>query len=306
MRTRLEKVVVAGDGTRLYARLTAERGAAGVPLICANGIGVSTIFWRHVEEHFSRTRPVICFDYRGHGESEFPRDLDGLTMEANAEDLRRVLDAFGHERAVLLGHSMGCQVIYTFAHRHPQRAVGLVPILGTHGHPVHTFLDLEVGSILGFLVGQRLGMLAPEAAGDVKGRLLARPGVRSVMGKLARLTGIVDRRMPDQDLDAYLRHMGQLSPIVFLKMAECMAAHSAGPYLRSIHTPTLVIAGERDVFTPMWCSEEIVRELPRAKLLVLREGSHAALVEQPEAVRDGVEAFLAEVAAAAPAEAAAA
>ena len=125
------------------------------------------------------------------------------------------------------------------------------------------------------------------------------------MGKLARLTGIVDKRMPDQDLDAYLRHMGALSPIVFLKMAECMAAHSAGPYLRSIHAPTLVVAGERDVFTPMWCSEEIVREMPRAKLLVLREGSHAALVEQPEAVRDAVEGFLAEVAAPA-AEAAAA
>jgi pimeloyl-ACP methyl ester carboxylesterase len=308
MRTRLEKVVTAGDGTRLYARMTAARDATGDPLICANGIGVSTIFWRHIEEHFSRTRPVICFDYRGHGESEFPRDLDGLTMEANADDLRRVLDAFGHERAVLLGHSMGCQVIYTFAHRHPTRALGLVPILGTHGHPVHTFLDLEVGSIIGFLLGQRLGMLAPEATAGAKARLLARPCVRSIMGKLARLTGIVDRRMPDQDLDAYLRHMGAMSPVVFLKMAACMAAHSAGPYLRSIHTPTLVVAGERDVFTPMWCSEEIVREMPRAKLLVLREGSHAALVEQPEAVRDAIEGFLAELAAvpAAPAAEAAA
>ena len=103
---------------------------------------------------------------------------------------------------------------------------------------------------------------------------------RRVMAWGARVAGIVDSRMPDADLHAYLNHMAVLSPVVFLRMAEHMAAHSAGPWLPSIAAPTLVVAGERDVFTPLWCSEQIARELPRAKLFVLKGGSHAALVEQ--------------------------
>ena len=78
MRSRVEKVVTAGDGTRLYARRTCGPGATGVPMICANGIGVSTVWWRCIEDRFTPERPVIAWDYRGHGESEYPRDLDDL------------------------------------------------------------------------------------------------------------------------------------------------------------------------------------------------------------------------------------
>jgi pimeloyl-ACP methyl ester carboxylesterase len=294
MRTRQEKVVVAGDGTRLYARQTAGPKAAGVPMICFNGIGVSTIFWHHVEERFSRDRPVICFDYRGHGESEFPRDLDGLTMEANADDGARVLDAFGHDEAILLGHSMGCQVIYTFAHRRPQRTAMLVPMLGTYGHPVHTFLDTEVSALAAFVVGRRVGLVGADLVTWVKSRLMGKDLTRRVMAWGARVAGIVDSRMPDADLHAYLNHMAVLSPLVFLRMAEHMASHSAGPWLPSIAAPTLVVAGERDVFTPLWCSEQIARELPCSKLFVLKAGSHAALVEQPQAIEEALVAFLGE------------
>lgn len=295
MRTRIEKVVVAGDGTRLHARQTAGRHARGTPLICANGIGVSTCFWRYVEDHFADTRPVIVWDYRGHGLSEFPRDLDALTMEGNAEDLRRVLDAFGHERAVLLGHSMGCQVIYTFAHLHPARAAGLVPMLGTYGRPVHTFFNMEVASLVSFLVGHRIGVTMPEALASAKRRLMVSPRGRRLLSSVARLGRIVHpQAMPQSDLDAYLDHLGLQSPLVFFRMAEKMAAHSAGPFLESIEAPTLVVAGEWDLFTPLWLSEEIADRLPRARLLVLREGSHAALVEQPALIHRELEQFLAE------------
>lgn len=295
MRTRVEKVVIAGDGTRLYARQTAGRDAAGAPLICANGIGVSTFFWRYLEDHFSASRPVIVWDYRGHGQSEFPRDLDGLTMEACADDLRRVLDAFGHERGVLLGHSMGCQVIYTFAHHHPERAAMLVPMLGTYGRPVHTFFNMEVASLASFVVGHRVGVTMPDALARVKRRLIDSPRGRRVVSAIARLGRIVHpTAMKQADLDAYLDHMAEQSPLVFFRMAEKMAAHSAGPFLEQITAPTLIVAGEWDLFTPLSLSEEIADRLPNSRLLVLREGSHAALVEQPDLIHRELERFLAE------------
>lgn len=295
MRTRTEKVVIAGDGTRLYARQTAGKNARGTPMICQNGIGVSTFFWRYLEDHFSRTRPVICWDYRGHGQSEFPRDLDALTMEQNAEDLRRVLDAFGHERAILLGHSMGCQVIYAFAHAHPERTAMLVPMLGTYGQPVHSFFNMEVGSILGFLVSHRLGVTMPGALARTKQRLMNSARGRRLISRVVRLGRVVHpTAMKQEDLDNYLDHFAAQSPLVFFRMAEKMATHSAGPFLESIEAPTLIVAGEWDLFTPLWLSEEIADRLPDGKLIVLPEGSHAALVEQPDAIHRELEAFIAE------------
>lgn len=295
MRTRVEKVVIAGDGTRLHARLTAGRDARGTPMICANGIGVSTFFWEYLEDHFADERPVILWDYRGHGRSEFPRDLDGLTMEAMAEDMRRVLDAFGQERAVLLGHSMGCQVIYTFAHLHPSRAAGLVPMLGTYGRPVHTFFNMEVASLASFIVGHRVGVTMPEVLGRVQRRLMTSRRGRGLLSAIARLGRVVHPvAMKQRHLDDYLLHLAGQSPLVFFRMAEKMAAHSAGPFLESIQAPALVVAGEWDLFTPLWLSQEIAERLPRARLLVLREGSHAALVEQPALIHRELERFLAD------------
>ncbi|RMG07622.1 MAG: alpha/beta hydrolase [Planctomycetota bacterium] len=301
MLRRRERVVEAGDGTSLYARLTQGPRAQGTPLVCANGVGVSTIFWRYLEEDFAAEHPVVAWDYRGHGRSEFPRDLEGLTIEANADDMARVLDAFGIERAVCLGHSMGCQVVYTFAHRHPERAAALVPMLGAVGRPVHTFLDAELPSLLAFLFAHGVVRRFPEPIRRGQRRLLTSRVGRRLASRIARLSGLVHaERMPQEDLDAYLDHFGVLAPIVFFKMAEKMATHTAAPYLPEIEAPTLVVAGERDVFTPLYLSEEAVDRLPNARLFVLPEGSHAALVEQPEALHAELRRFLREAGLSAP------
>lgn len=295
MRRKLEKTILAGDGTRLYAREIRGPDATGTPILCNNGIGVSTFFWRYVEEHFSLTRPVICWDYRGHGQSEFPRDLDGLTMQAMADDAARVLDAFGHERAIVLGHSMGCQVTYEFAHRYPDRAAMLVPMLGTIGNPVNTFLDQEALSLVGFMIGHTVVTKLPEVIARGQLRLMGNPRLRPLFSKLARLSHLVHPdRMPEEDLQTYLDHFSGFPPLVFFRMAEKMASHTADPYLEQIQAPTLVVAGEWDLFTPLRKSEEAATRIPTARLLMLESGSHAALVEQPERIHAEIEAFLLE------------
>lgn len=298
MRTRSERTVIAGDGTRLYARETRGPEAAGVPIICNNGIGVATDFYHYMEDHFSPQRPVIAWDYRGHGLSEFPRDLDDLSMEAMADDLARVLDAFGHERAIAVGHSMGCQVVYEFAHRHPARAAMLVPMLGTTGRPVNTFLNMELTSLAGFMIGHACATRAPHLIADGQRKLIGSRRLRPVLSKLARLSRLVHpERMPHGDLDTYLNNFAVFPPLVFFRMAEHMASHDAAPYLSEIEAPALVVSGEWDLFTPFHKSEEAVELMgDTARLLFLEEGSHAALVEQPERIHAEIEAMIEEFA----------
>lgn len=288
-----ERTIRASDGTELYARRTRGGDAAGVPLVCCNGIGVATFFWKYVERHFALERPVILWDYRGHGESGDPPSLENLTMEQNARDLLSVLDSFGVEKAVLAGHSMGVQVILEFYRHWPERVAALVPTLGTYGRPVHTFLDSPILAPLAFLVAHRLVIRSGKRLAHIQRSALKKPFIARLAARLARLARLVHpAMMPQADLDAYLKHFGDFDPEVFFRMAEKMALHSAGDMLESIKVPTLVIAGERDIFTPLWLSEEMADRIPGARLLVVPQGSHAALVEQPQLLCLAVEKLI--------------
>ena len=78
-------------GLRLYWRAIGE----GPLLICCNGVGVSTFFWKYVVERFSDRYTVVVWDYRGHGRSESPHhpDATDLSIDACARDLALVQEA---------------------------------------------------------------------------------------------------------------------------------------------------------------------------------------------------------------------
>ena len=109
-----------------------EAHGAGPALICCNGVGVSTFFWKYVVEEFKDRFTVVLWDYRDHGDSDRPDDPSefDLSIRASAEDLVAVLDGAGIKKAVALGHSMGCQVALEAAIVSPDPIAGLVLMQG--------------------------------------------------------------------------------------------------------------------------------------------------------------------------------
>src|SRR5688572_19167388 len=100
----------ADDGVLLYWRTV----GTGPLIACCNGVGVSTFFWKYLVERFRDRYTIVLWDYRGHGTSGRqldPRTAD-LSVDRHAKDLHAILEAVrpGGEPAVLVGHSMGCQV----------------------------------------------------------------------------------------------------------------------------------------------------------------------------------------------------
>jgi pimeloyl-ACP methyl ester carboxylesterase len=89
-------------------------------------------------------------------------------------------------------------------------------------------------------------------------------------------------------------HMASIDIRIFLETAMQLNNHDAWDLLPDLERPLLVIAAEKDDFTPMWCSQKIVDATPGAELLVLADGSHAALIEQPETINHRIERFLRE------------
>jgi pimeloyl-ACP methyl ester carboxylesterase len=274
------------DGQQLYVQDVGD----GPAIVCCNGAGVSTFFWSYLQDHFRDRYRVVLWDYRGHGRSTTPPDPQSadLSIERFATDLRTVIDRLAlAEPPILVGHSMGCQVILEYAHRHPSEARALVPMLGTYARPLDTLLDSPYSRPIFDLV-KKTG-----AALGRGGRRWFRPLVGAPWAfDVARRAGIVDRHYANrQDLEMYLDHLNKMDPRVLFRTLELIAEHDLTEALPGISAPTLVVAAENDLFTPMRCSEEMVRLLPNAELFVLAQGSHAALVEHPETINLRLDRF---------------
>jgi len=267
-------------------------GTGEPAIVCCNGLGVSTFFWNYTLRYFRKTHRVVTWEYRGHYASGTPRPLapENLTMSANANDLAAVLDAAEVDRGVLLGHSMGCQVLLEFWRLHGQRVAGLVPICGPYGHPLDTFfLPPPVTAIL-FEAFCSLATSAPQLL-----HRGLRPLLRSrIPDRVARL-GLINSQLASvEDMAPYFAHLAKMDLRVFFLMALQMQRHDAGPWLRDIDVPTLIVAGEHDLLTPLSLSVRMRQRIPNAELLLLPKGSHAGIIEHPELINLRIEKFLGE------------
>src|SRR5690606_7192483 len=102
------------------------------------------------------------------------------------------------------------------------------------------------------------------------------------------------RRIDSRDFWPYLQHIGSMDMRVFSALARALSVHSAADLLPKLEMPTLVIAGARDTFAPVWISEEMHRRIPGSEILVVRDGTHATPVEHPQLLNLRLEKFFRE------------
>ena len=285
----------APDGSVLHWRADGE---GPIALVACNGVGVATFFWRKLAHHFARTHTFVSWDYRGHGRSPVPVSPEDLTVSLCARDLWTVVERAGFKKAILLGHSMGTQVILEGYRQHPERVQALIPVLGAPGKIFKSFIGGEKLEPA-FRVLIEVGSSRPQLAEQLVRAFAGLPGAFDVARKL----GIVHPDLcPREDFEPYIEHLMQLDLRGWFALARDLLSHDATDLLPQIRVPSLVVAGERDLFTPIERSREMAAKIPGAELLILREGSHAAMVEQPELLALSVEKFLRAHALAPPAE----
>ncbi len=285
MRAIRENTVDGADGIPIWYRAIGD----GPAIVCCNGVGVSTHFWHYVEEHFAASHKVVVWDYRGHGKSGAPTNFENWSMDINIHDLRAVMDDAEVDRAVLLGHSMGCQVILEAWRQMPERLAALVPMLGASGYPVKTFFDTEY-SEYGYRFAYFCCMNLPRLI-NLLTHTVAR---RKIAYRMARLIVVDPQLATWKDFEPYFEHMAKLDVRTFFAMAKAMVDHTATDVLPTITVPVLLVGGDRDVFTPFHLTEAMHRAIPGSELLHIKRGSHAALIEQPELINLRLEKFFRE------------
>jgi sigma-B regulation protein RsbQ len=113
----------APDGVRIHYDTT---GTGGPALVLVHCWTCDRGFWKDQVARLAKSRQVVTLDLAGHGRSG--RTRKDYTMEAFGQDVKAVADRLKLDRMVLVGHSMGGEVILEAAKRLGDRVVGLVPI----------------------------------------------------------------------------------------------------------------------------------------------------------------------------------
>jgi pimeloyl-ACP methyl ester carboxylesterase len=288
---------VGRDGTRLYVRQREgpPPGPGDLPArprltaVLSDGIACDGFIWKYLWDDLARLMPVAHWHYRGHGRSGKPEDPAAIGFEEHVHDLDAVRRVIGDPPVVLFGHSMGCQVALETFRLRREGVRAMVLVCGAAGRITHTFKDTNVLALYLPRVIERVEA-HPEIARAIWSRVPPEIALR-----IALATGEVDTAAIDPvDLLPYMRHMVDIDLAMFMRMLVSAGEHDATALLPEIDVPVLVLAGDRDSFTPPRYAEAMAAALPKSELVMIPGGTHVVPIERKELVAERVERFLRE------------
>jgi pimeloyl-ACP methyl ester carboxylesterase len=233
---------------------------------------------------------VVTWDLPGHGASEAARSEHSTTIEAQADIIARIMDKEHIARAVQAGFSMGAQIVLETAHLKPMRCEALVLAFG----PAEaTISSTRLMGLSGHLLAEAL-LRVPAPVFRHGLRAAARVADTRAGHALARAAGLVGKDCSDDDLHEITAHLRRLDPRSVRALSRGSERHSAMRVLARLRIPVLILAGDRDPFSPLTSvGQSLHRSALSSELHELRGGTHTALLERPGEVTDAIESFIA-------------
>jgi sigma-B regulation protein RsbQ len=119
--------IAAPDGVAIAYTVS---GTGAPALVFIHGWMCDQSFWSAQVGEFSQTNTVITIDLPGHGLSGMGRD--GWPMMAYGADVQAVVEHFGLDNVVVIGHSMGGPIALEAARLMPDRVIGVVAVDALH------------------------------------------------------------------------------------------------------------------------------------------------------------------------------
>jgi pimeloyl-ACP methyl ester carboxylesterase len=253
------------DGKRVYAATGGKPFDPKLPAVLfIHGAGGDHTVWALQTRWFAyHGRTVLALDLPGHGRSDGP--ALGSVADAAAW-VGRLLDAAGLDKAALIGHSMGALISLATAAALPERVWGLCLVGASYPMGVNPEL------LAAAKANDHLAIDLVNAWGH--GRR-AHLGGATVPG-LWMLGGGV--RLQERAADG----------VLFADMNACDSYKSGDTDAAKIRCPTTVIAGDRDLMTPLRNARALAQKIQGAELVQLKNCGHMMMAEAPDALLDAL------------------
>jgi pimeloyl-ACP methyl ester carboxylesterase len=264
-------------------RIAYRQAGSGPVLVLIHGITSSSATWERVMPYLARDFTVIAPDLVGHGQSDKPRG--DYSLGSHASSIRDLLLVLGHERASIVGHSLGGGIAMQFSYQFPERCERLALVdSGGLGREVSILLRAATlpGSefVLPALAATRL-----LDAGRLAGRMLGKVGLRprTDIEEIARGHATLS------DAEARAAFVHTLRSVVEPGGQRVDASDRL--YL-SAHIPFLLVWGEHDSVIPVAHGRAAHEHVSGSRLEVFESSGHFPQLDEPHRFIDVLTDFL--------------
>jgi pimeloyl-ACP methyl ester carboxylesterase len=271
----------ASDGQQVPVYVLGD----GPPLVLVHGVGCSHRDWKPVARQLARRHCVLAWDARGHGNCRPVRG--SITLARLATDLAEMLDHFGLERSVLVGHSMGALTLMQYLQLYGTRRVAAVALIDQsprivtdEGWRLGLFGGCSAAMLSGWIAGARQD-LAEALLNEIGA--LGGPWLRRYLGLDASLGRMLRRRL------------GRVDIRPLLDLAESMAQADFRASLARLDAPLLVVLGARSPHYAGLPLDAWYREtVKHAQVSVYPRAGHSPHISEPLRFARELERFLAD------------
>jgi len=245
-----------------------------LPILFIHGFPFDDAMWRHQIAALSRWERVVP-DLWGAGLVNIPPEAGPYSLADQATRLVGMLDDLQVDQVVVCSQSMGGYIAFELLRAFPTRvrAAILFARVSTADTP-----EAKRGRDTMAAKAAREGP-GPIAA-ELVPKLLARVTLERQPAVVREVTTMIERQ-PVYGMVVTLRALRDRP--------------DSTPLLGQIRIPILVVAGDDDQITPAEGMEEMARAIPGAQFTVIPGSGHLSPLEQPQAVNDAVNAFLAQL-----------
>jgi 3-oxoadipate enol-lactonase len=240
-----------------------EQGSGDETIIFGHGLLMDNTMWDLVAPQFANDYRVICFDFRGQGNSEDPgRDF---SIDSLVEDTAALIQTLSQKPVHYVGLSMGGMVGMPLAARYPKLLRSLV-LLDTSAQTEPWFNKIKYAVMI-FIV-------------KVFGVKPLVPSMLPLMFGKSFLHNSQNREL----ILHWKQKLLALEKTIIGPVSGVTKRRDVTQELANIICPTLVVVGDEDRTTIMSCAKNIAAHIIGSELKVIPQCGHSRALEKPEQV----------------------
>jgi 3-oxoadipate enol-lactonase len=239
------------------------QGAGEQTIVFAHGLLMDHSMWDLVAPTFADGYRVICFDFRGQGQSV----VGGSSFEIDdlVEDTVAFIEAISTQPVHFVGLSMGGMVGMPLAARYPRLIRSLVLLdTSAQAEPWDKKIKYRLMALIVNMFGVKL--LIPSTLKLMFGR--------STLNNPEKKPMIMH----------WKQKLSALSQSILGPVLGVMLRRDARGELGRIACPVLIVVGNEDKTTPPSCAKTIEENISQAQFEIISDCGHSSALEKPEAV----------------------
>jgi len=226
-------------------------------LVFIHGSGGDHTNWVYQYSVLKNDFNVLAVELPGHGQSEGKGEQ---SVSRYVEWIRKILDAYGIKKPVLIGHSLGAAISLTFAIQHGELLAGIVPV----GGGVTMWVNPAILD----------GLLKDPAP---------------IIEMAAKLSLAKQNR--EKFSPVLFEGFSKANPVVMRGDFSACNQLNLTDDIAKISIPVLVLCGAEDKMTPPENSRYLADHIPGARMELLENAGHFVMMENPEAFNQALKDF---------------